>query len=336
MSENVGVIGGGSWGTTLAKIAGENGCHVALWARREELCAEINESHRNSQYLPNIELPPEVHAVADVRRVCETCRLIIMAVPSHGFRAIAATMGPALDGEHVLVHATKGIEERTFKRMSEILREETAVRRIGVLAGPNLAMELALRQPAGTLISSRYDEVFRRAKAALHNDYFRVYSGHDVVGAEVGAVFKNVVAVAAGIADGLKMGDNTKALLMTRGLNEMGRLGLAIGAKAITFGGMAGIGDLMATCASPYSRNHRVGVRLAEGASLKEILEELKMVAEGVKASRAIHHFADQHGLTLPIAEAVYRIAFEGMAIAEVMRDLMSIRTGDEFAGLPL
>ena len=333
MRTKVAVIGGGNWGTTLAKILGENGHEVLLWVREDDVCQEINEKRINGRFLPGV-LLPEIRATGDLEDLCHRCRLFLMVVPSHGFRGVAQRMGPHLDGEHIILHATKGIEEGTFKRMSEILREETPVRKIGVLAGPNLATELSRCQPAGTLIASRYDEVVERWQKLLHNHYFRVYGGRDVVGAEIGGTFKNIVALAAGAVDGLKLGDNTKALLMTRGINEMARFGAVMGALVLTFGGMAGFGDMVATCASPHSRNHQVGERLARGEKLDAILADMKMVAEGVKAAKAVHSFAITHGLNLPIVEAVYRVLYEHATVAEVLQDLMTIDAGQEFQGL--
>jgi glycerol-3-phosphate dehydrogenase (NAD(P)+) len=335
MSEPVAVVGAGSWGTTLAKVLGENGRRTLLWARRAELCRQINETRENAVYLPAAHLPESVEATADIERVCKTCKLILLVVPSHGLRQIANEIGAHLTGEHVVVHATKGIEQRSHKRMSEVLREETCVRKLGVLTGPNLAGELALGQPAGALVASRFDEVFQRSHAALHNEYFRVYWGHDVIGAEIGGAFKNIVAVAAGVATGLGFGENSKALLLTRGLNEMARFGAAVGADVLTFGGLAGMGDLVATCSSSRSRNHQVGLRLTRGERLEAIQEQMKMVAEGVKTTRAVHDYCQEKGLDLPIVRAVYRLLYEGGSLPDLLRDLMAVPTGEEFLMLP-
>lgn len=332
--ENVAVIGAGSWGTTLAKILGDNGVSVSLWARRQELCDEINQTHFNSRYLPDAQLAPSVVATPDIAKACQSCKVVIVVVPSHTLPTIAFDMGSHLTGEHVVVHAIKGFEYETMRRMSQILRDETCVRKIGVLSGPNLAKELAKGQPAGTLIASRYKEVFDRCHAVFQNDYFRVYGGADVVGAEVGGAFKNIVALAAGVVDGLGLGDNTKALLLTRGLSEMARLGQAMGAQVLTFGGMAGIGDMMATCASPFSRNHQVGERLAQGETLEQIKSAMFMVAEGVNTTRAIHSYARHNELDLPIVTAVYRMLYEGLPVQDAARELMTIPTGSEFAEL--
>jgi glycerol-3-phosphate dehydrogenase (NAD(P)+) len=334
VNEPVGVIGAGSWGTTLAKVLGENGRQTLLWARRPALCEVVNDRHENRDYLPGFELPHAVEATADLQRVCETCQLILLVVPSHGLRQLAFELGQFVTGEHVVVHATKGIEQQSFKRMSEILLEETCLRKIGVLSGPNLARELAARNPTGTLVASRFDEVYRRCHAALHNAYFRVYWGQDVIGAEVGGAFKNIVALAAGVASGLGLGENTKALLLTRGMSEMARLGAAMGGQVLTFGGMAGFGDLIATCSSTLSRNHQVGARLARGESLEQIQAEMRMVAEGVKTTAAVHSFATNKGLDLPIVRAVHKLLYERGDVPTLLRDLMAIPTGAEFVAL--
>jgi len=334
--ESVGVVGAGSWGTTLAKMVGENGHDTRIWAFEPEVREEINSEHRNSRYVPDALLADTVRATGDLQEICERCRFLLMAVPSHVFRKVAFEMGNHLDGEHVIVHCTKGIEQETFKRMSEVLREETCVRKIGVLAGPNLAGELALRQPAGTLVASKFDEAVKLAQRFLHSSYFRVYGGADVVGAEVGGAFKNIVAVAAGIVDGLQLGDNTKALLLTRGLSEMARYGDSLGAGVLTFGGMAGIGDLMATCASPRSRNHQVGERLGRGETLEQIQAGMFMVAEGVKTARSVHAYARYRGLELPIVHAVHGLLYEGKTVKEAVEELMSRDMRQEFAELRL
>lgn len=334
--DTVGVVGAGSWGTTLAKILGENGHDTLIWAYEAEVCEEVNAEHRNSRYLPGGELGPQVRATGDLQEVCERCDFLLMVVPSHVFRKVAYEMGAHLRGDHIIVHGTKGIEQESFKRMSEVLREETCVRKIGALCGPNLAKELVDRQPAGTLVASKYDEVVKRAQHYLHNSYFRVYGGNDVVGAEAGGAFKNVVAVAAGVVDGLKLGDNTKALLLTRGLNEMARYGTSLGADVITFGGMAGIGDLMATCASPHSRNHQVGERLARGETMEQITTGMYMVAEGVKTARSVNAYASYKGLELPIVHAAYALMHQGKNVREAVQELMTRDVRQEFIDVRL
>jgi glycerol-3-phosphate dehydrogenase (NAD(P)+) len=332
--EKVTVIGSGSWGSTLADVLGNNGHEVLMWARSEERCEEINTRHTNERYLPGCGLSPNITATTDLQRACEHSRWILLVVPSHGLRDCARRMGDHLTGEHMIVHATKGIEQSSFRRMSQVLREETCVRKIGVLSGPNLAREIMRRQPAGTLVASKYREVLDRSQALLHSQTFRVYAGDDVVGAEVGGAFKNIVAVAAGVVDELGMGDNTRALLLTRGLNEMAHVGAAMGANVLTFGGLAGIGDLMATCASPLSRNHQVGERLAKGQSLEQIRAEMHMVAEGVKTTASTHAFAQHKGLDLPIVRAVHAVIYEQRPVPDVIGELMALPASAELVEL--
>ncbi len=327
----VGVIGAGSWGTTLAKISAERGHETRLWARRAELASALREARENVDYLPGVRLPDSLQTTHDLGEVVRQSELLVLVVPSHALRLVAREIGDTARGEQCLIHATKGLERGTHKRMSEILREETCLRKIGVLAGPNLAAELARGEPTGTLIASRYEEVRRRGHAAFSNGYFRVYWGSDVVGAEVGGAFKNVIALAAGVLSGLGLGENARALLLTRGLGEMAELGTAMGADLTTFGGMAGVGDLIATSSSTLSRNFQVGTRLASGESLQKIQAEMKMVAEGVNTSLAVMEFARERRLTLPIARAVHRLLHEGGDVPTLLQELMALPTGQEF-----
>ena len=332
--EKVTVIGAGSWGSTLADVLGNNGHEVLLWARSQERCEEINQRHSNERYLPGFTLSPNITATPDLERACAHSHWILMVVPSHGLRGCARALGDFVGGEHMIVHATKGIEQESFQRMSQVLREETCVRKIGVLSGPNLAREIMRHQPAGTLVASKYREVLERSQALLHSPYFRVYAGDDVIGAEVGGAFKNIVAVAAGVVDELGMGDNTRALLLTRGLKEMAHVGAAMGANVLTFGGLAGIGDLMCTCASPLSRNHQVGERLARGQSLEQIQAEMHMVAEGVKTTRSTFAYAGYKGLDLPIVRAVNAVIYQQRPVNEVIQDLMALPASRELVEL--
>jgi glycerol-3-phosphate dehydrogenase (NAD(P)+) len=331
MASRVGVVGAGAWGTTLAKLLADNGQEVLLWARQSASCEAINAKHENGRYLPEVRLPAQVVATTDLRDLCERCLLVLVAVPSRGFRDVARELGRFLRGDHLVIHGTKGFEQSGCKRMSEVLREETCVRKIGVLSGPNLAREVALGKPAGTLVASKFDEVVTAAQAALHSRQFLVYGGTDVAGAEVGGAFKNVVAVAAGVVDGLQLGDNAKSLLIARSLTEMSRVGEAMGADRSTFWGLSGIGDLVATCASPLSRNHQVGERLARGESRQAIEESMVAVAEGVPAARALFDFATGLRLDLPIVGAVHRVLYEGLKVEDVLRRLMARPAGPEF-----
>ncbi|MBN2498115.1 MAG: NAD(P)-dependent glycerol-3-phosphate dehydrogenase [Deltaproteobacteria bacterium] len=334
MSLDALVVGGGSFGTALATILAGMDRRVRLWVRREEQADEINRGHTNQRYLPDFELPESLQATIDLQGSLSQCRVVLMSVPSRSFRSVARQLGDHLRGDQILVHTTKGIEKDSFSRMSEILRQETCVLKVGVLSGPNLARELMAGHPAGALIASRYDEVIAAVQALFAQSRLRVYGGRDVTGTELGGAFKNIIALAAGVADGLGFGDNTKSLLITRGLSEMARFGVARGADVFTFGGLAGIGDLMATCASPLSRNHKVGEQLAAGKPLEEILSSMAQVAEGVPTTEAVYQQCRRMGLDLPIVRAVHGMLFEGWSPQHALETLMGLDVGRELAAL--
>ena len=257
-----------------------------------------------------------------------------MAVPSRCFRDVARAVGDSIQGDQILVHTTKGLEIETFKTMSAILREETCTLKTGVLSGPNLAGEIMAGHPAGATVASHYDEVIDTIQDLFRGGRLRVYGGHDVVGTEVGSAFKNIIALAAGVSDGMGFGDNTKSLLLTRGLGEMARVGVALGADVFTFSGLTGVGDLMCTCASPLSRNHQVGERLAKGEALNDILNSMTQVAEGVPTTEAVHRYATSVGLDLPIVRTVHRVLFEGWKVGDALVQLMQLPVGEELAAL--
>ena len=328
------VVGGGSFGTALATVLANLGRRVRLWVRREDQAAEINERHTNARYVGDAKLPVGVVATTDLAGAVPGAPVILMAVPSQSFRAVARAVGDHVEGDQIVVHATKGFEIETFRRMTEILREETCALKIGVLSGPNLAREILAGHPAGALVASRFDEVAKAVQARFEGGLLRVYAGRDVIGTEAAGAFKNIIALAAGAADGIGFGDNAKALLVTRGLSEMARVGVAMGGEVFTFGGLAGIGDLMATCASPLSRNHRVGERLSKGETLQDILESSPHVAEGVPTTRAVFRYATERGLDLPIVRAVHGLLFEGWDIRRVLDFLLTLPVGHELAAL--
>lgn len=328
------VVGGGTFGTALASLLADNNRRVKIWVRRKEQAEEINTEHQNSRYLPGFDLPESLEAINDMDQAIRSTPVVLMAIPSKSFRAVARQVGQYIEGDQILIHATKGIEIETFKRMSEILREETCALKIGAISGPNLSKELMAGHPAGALIASRYNEVIRAAQALFDGSRMRLYGGKDVIGTEIGGAFKNIIALAAGLAAGLGMGDNTKALLITRGLSEMARLGVAMGADVFTFGGLAGIGDLMATCASPLSRNHQVGSRLAKGENLDDILASTNQVAEGVPTTKAVHRHIETMKLDLPIANAVYARLFGGWNNEKIIEYLLGLPVGTELAKL--
>jgi glycerol-3-phosphate dehydrogenase (NAD(P)+) len=328
------VVGGGAFGTTLAHSLAGAGRRVLLWVRREDQARAINETRENPGHLAGVTLAEGLEATTDLAAAVPRAPVALLVVPSRWFRPVAREIGDHLRGDQILIHATKGIELATFKRMSQILKEETCALKVGVLSGPNLAREIAAGKPAGALVASRYDEVVRRVQALFEGTRLRLYGGHDVIGAEIGGAFKNIIALAAGVVDGMAQGDNTKALLITRGLSEMARFGVALGADVFTFGGLAGIGDLMATCASPLSRNHQVGVRLAAGERLEAIEASMSSVAEGVPTTRAVHEQATARGLDLHIVRAVHALLYEGLRPDEAIHELMRLPAGLEMATL--
>ncbi|MBI5528667.1 MAG: NAD(P)-dependent glycerol-3-phosphate dehydrogenase [Deltaproteobacteria bacterium] len=328
------VVGGGSWGTALASILAGLGRKVRLCVRRPEQADEINTLHTNGRYLPGAALPQNLSATADLAGSVAEAAVILVVVPSKHFRTTARAVGERAAGDQIIVHATKGIEIETFKRMSEVLREETSVLKIGVLSGPNLAKEIVAGQPAGALVASRYDEVVRTMKDLFTGPRFRLYGSRDVVGTEIAGSFKNVIALAAGAVDGMGLGNNTKSLLVTRGLSEMARFGVALGADVFTFAGLAGIGDLMVTCVSPLSRNHQVGERVGKGERLDDVLASMPYVAEGVPTTAAIHRQARKMGLELRIVSAVHACIHEGKTAREAITELMSRPAGEELGAL--
>jgi len=310
------------------------GHRVAIWMRSKDKVEEINTQHTNSRYLPDVKLPDKLRATTDLQGAIKGTPVILMVVPSKGFREIARAAGDAIEGDQIVVHATKGIEIDTFKRMSEILREETCALKIGVISGPNLAREIMMGHPAGALVASRYNEVDVRIQALFNNCRLRIYSGRDVIGTEIGGSFKNIIAIATGAADGMGFLDNVKSLLVTRGLSEMARFGVALGADVFTFGGLAGIGDLMATCASNLSRNHQVGERLGKGEKLTAIIESMTQVAEGVPTTKAVHQQALAMGMELPIVRAVHGLLYEDWTPDQAQEALMAVPVGQELAAL--
>ncbi|MDX9721125.1 MAG: NAD(P)H-dependent glycerol-3-phosphate dehydrogenase [Myxococcota bacterium] len=329
------VIGGGAFGTALAHILASRERRVALWVRRPELAEEINREHRNQRYLPGLALCPSLQASSELEALTRSTPILLMAVPSRHFRATARQLGDFLSAEQIVVHATKGIEQQSYQRMSQVLREESCAIKLGVISGPNLANELVRGQPAGALVASRFDEVALALQAQFSGSSLRLYRGRDVIGTELAGAFKNIVALAAGAVDGLDLGDNAKAMLVTRGLSEMARFGVALGAQVMTFGGLAGIGDLMATCASKLSRNHQVGQRLARGESLESTAASMPHIAEGVFTCRAVHAQAQALHLELHIVSAVHAFLFEGWSIEAVLGELLSRPTGEELAMMP-
>lgn len=318
------VVGAGSWGTTVAsKLAPK--AETVLWARRPELVEQINEGV-NPDYLPGFELPDELTAVADVEAAIDGADAIVMSVPSHGFRAVLEQASATIDSGTPILSLSKGIEQSSLMRMTEVISDvlpNHARARVGVLTGPNLAREIMAGQPAATVIAMEDHDSAVELQSLFMGPLFRVYTNTDVVGSESAGALKNVMAIAAGMAEGLGFGLNTVSMLMTRALVEMSRLGVAMGGRPSTFAGLAGMGDLIATCMSSESRNHRVGLGLGQGKTIDEIVSEMNMVAEGVKSTKGILALADRYDIEMPIAEQVGRVLYEDASVPEAIALLM-------------
>jgi glycerol-3-phosphate dehydrogenase (NAD(P)+) len=334
----VAFVGAGSWGTALASVvAGKNESEVSLWARRAELAETINLFHENPLYLPDIALPESLTATNDMEEALSGAEVIVMAVPSHGFRNVLKEAASVAGRGSCYVSLTKGLEVETRKRMSEVLTEEVDgidLGHIAVLTGPNLAKEIAQGFPAASTIACKDEVMGTKLQELIHTDRFRCYRNTDVPGAEIGGALKNVIAIAAGIADGMGFGDNTKATVVTRGLAEMARFGVRFGAEPLTLLGLAGVGDLMATCASPQSRNHSVGIELGKGRSIDDIISSMNMVAEGVKSCKPIFELGQAAGVWMPITENVVQICHEGATPDQLLQDLLSREVRAEFEGV--
>ncbi|MFF6776278.1 NAD(P)H-dependent glycerol-3-phosphate dehydrogenase [Streptomyces sp. NPDC012637] len=320
------VFGNGSWGTAFAMVLADAGCEVSLWGRRAELAEAINSTGTNPDYLPGVELPKGITATADPAEAARDADFTVLVVPSQTLRANLAEWAPKLAPGTVLVSLMKGIELGTAKRMSEVIQEvaDVPAERVAVLTGPNLAKEIAARQPAAAVVACADETVAQRLQTACMTPYFRPYTNTDVVGCELGGAVKNVIGLAVGIADGMGLGDNSKATLITRGLAETTRLGLAMGADPLTFSGLAGLGDLVATCSSPLSRNHTFGTNLGRGMTLQETIAATKQTAEGVKSCESVLDLGRRHGVDMPITETVVSIVHEGKPPVVALKELMS------------
>lgn len=323
------VIGAGSWGTTVAALASVN-TPTMLWARRTELVDQINTSRTNPDYLPSFTLPDEMVATASMEEAVGTADVVVMAAPSHGFRAVAELAAPFLRPWVPVVSLTKGIERETLMRMTEIATEVMPGRPVGVMTGPNLAKEIMDGQPAASVVAIPDRTIALELQRILSRPNLRVYTNPDVIGCEVAGVVKNVIAIASGMAEGMGFGDNTRATLITRGLAEMSRLGEAMGGDPATFAGLAGMGDLIATCSSSQSRNNSVGLALGRGRPIDEILGSMNMVAEGVKSCPSVLGLARRYGVEMPITEQIVGVCHEGRSARDALESLMSRETKSE------
>jgi len=328
----VAVFTAGSWGTAFSLVLADAANDVTLYARRPELAAAINAKHENADYLPGIELPESVRATSDPAAALEGAEAVVFATPSQSFRENLAAWAPLIPQDAVMVSLMKGVELGTLKRMSEVIAEVTGAgpERIAVVSGPNLAKEIAMREPAASVVACADEEVARRLQRMCHSPAFRPYTSVDVLGCELGGAYKNVVGLAVGMAVGLGFGDNTTASVITRGLAETARLAVALGANPITLMGLAGLGDLVATCSSPLSRNRTFGEKLGQGMTSEQILSTAHQVAEGAKSCASLRALAERHGVDAPIAVAVDDVVAGRITATDMMNSFIARDTKAE------
>ncbi len=326
------VLGGGSWGTAVASIAARNG-PTMLWARDAATVDGINERHTNDRYLPGQRLHEQLSATTDLEQAVASADVLVLGVPSHSCRQVLGDVAPHLRPWVPVVSLVKGLEQGSRLRMTEVVAQMLPGHPVGVLNGPNIAREVVAGYAAAATLAMPDQHLAEALQVLLSSRTFRVYTSTDVIGAELGGALKNVFAIATGIGDGLEAGDNTRSMVITRSLRELSRLGTAMGGQAVTFSGLAGMGDLIVTCTSPHSRNRRTGLMLAQGKSLPEIAEELKQVAEGVKSAGVVMELAREYGVEMRIAAEVDAVINRGQPVAESYRGLLRERAGHEFDG---
>lgn len=320
----VAILGGGSFGTTLANIVAENGHQARLWLRDEVQAKAINTEHVNQRYMPDYPLHPNLVANTNLRTVVEGAELVLVSLPSSAFVSVVTEMAAYLTPDQLLVSTTKGVVPGEFELMSQALKKATNGQPIGVLSGPNLAKEIGKHMPTATVIASENEHLRSRVQQLLANDYFRVYASIDTYGVELGGALKNIYAIISGLAAALGMGENTRSMLITRSLAEMSRFAVQMGANPMTFIGLAGVGDLVATCMSPLSRNYRVGYALGKGGTLDTIVADLGEVAEGVNTLKLVQQKAEELDIYMPLANGLYQVLFNNLSIPEVLAELMS------------
>ncbi len=320
----IGVVGGGSWGTALAHLIRNNGHNTLMWLRDKKVAKAIATRHENPRYFPGISLSAGIETTLALEEVADRCEVILLVVPVKAMRDTLKQLGEFIRPDHILLSCSKGLEPATGKTMTQVIQEETCCLQYGALSGPNLAAEILQNHPCATVVASRFDSVVTRSTQALMGKTFRVYGNNDVLGVEIAGALKNIMAIGAGVVAGLGFGDNTLSLLLTRGLAEMRRLGVKLGAESATFAGLAGVGDLMVTCTSPLSRNHQVGKRLAEGQTLEDIRQEMNQVAEGVNTAGVVLELSQKLDVFMPISTGIHQLLFDNRPIRDVVADLMA------------
>ncbi|EUJ30775.1 NAD(P)H-dependent glycerol-3-phosphate dehydrogenase [Listeria floridensis FSL S10-1187] len=331
--QKVAILGAGSWGTALAMVLADNNQDVVIWGNREDIVEEINQEHRNSHYLKETILPEGIRATLSLSDALAAAEFVVLAVPTSAMREVAKQVSETLSEPRIIVHVSKGIEPDTNMRMSEVIEAEIAPEKrsgIVVLSGPSHAEEVALRHPTTLCASCSDHHLAKEVQDVFINNNLRIYTNEDVIGAEIGGALKNIIALGAGISDGLGYGDNAKAALMTRGMAEITRLGVAVGSDPQTFYGLTGIGDLIVTCTSVHSRNWNAGNMLGKGQQLDEVLSNMGMVVEGVRTAKAVHGWAQELGIDMPISEAIYEVLFSGKDPADAVDHLMGRKKKEE------
>ncbi len=343
MMNSTAVLGAGSWGTALAILLAEKGVETTLWARKEETARKIRDAGENPLYLPGFPLPPDLEVTPELERALSGKEVVLLAVPSHGMRQTARLISEIIGAgilespPRVYVSAAKGIENETFMTMTEVLSEvlpREPSHELAVLSGPSFAKEVALKMPTAVTIAAFSEETARMLTELFSTDFFRVYSTLDVTGVQLGGAVKNVMAVAAGISDGLGFGTNTRAALITRGLAEMSRLGLKLGANPLTFAGLAGLGDLVLTCTGDLSRNRQVGLKLGKGQTMEEIRSSMNQVAEGIRTSKSLYRLSRRHNVEMPITAEVYKVVHKGLDPRKAVRSLLDRPPKPELHGV--
>lgn len=326
MAQDIAVIGAGSWGTAIGTVLAELHEKVILWARRDTLAQEINLRHENSSYLPGVRLSEKIYCETSLEKAVRHKKHVFLVVPSHAMRETVQQIAPYLREDAILIHATKGIEIGTLKRMTEVIKEEIPAglkKRVAVISGPSHAEEVAVQSPTTVVVAAENIKIAEEVQDILNTNFFRIYTNPDVVGVEIGGALKNIIALGAGLSDGLNFGDNAKAALLTRGLAEISRFGIVLGGNPLTFSGLSGLGDLVVTATSRHSRNWRAGNMLAQGLSVEEILQNMGMVVEGIRTTQGAYQLSQKYGVEMPITRQIYAVLFENKTARDAVRDLM-------------
>ena len=330
MCSKITFIGGGSFGTSLAVMLAKKGLDIKVWDRKESVVDDINVKRENIKYLPNITIPHNVNAYLNLNEAIEGSEVVVLAIPSHAIRTISKSISSIVSKNQIIVSIAKGIEEGSLKRLSQVIQEEMPNNPVVILSGPSHAEEIAADIPTTVVVSSTKMEYAKIIQDVFMTQNLRVYTNDDIIGVEIGGSVKNIIALAAGVSDGIGYGDNTKAALMTRGMSEIIRIGTKLGGKSETFSGLTGMGDLIVTCTSMHSRNRRAGILIGKGLSASEAIDEIGMVVEGIKACKAFYQLKEQLGVTMPITDVLFKVLFEGKDPKYGVYELMSRDKKDE------